>query len=215
MFLNRENAEKFVLPLAAIAQCAKLVSEVAQTGKLDYELADPLLESVLALDAPDVESVYGGAGKLRTGLLLVCEQLNVALPRHDVRVGRIVANLINLERQLGSRRDMQDVLRTRLQQAIRLRTHQPEDDDALIANLAGIYSDTLSTLPLRIQVSGEARHLQAKENQSRIRALLLCGIRSAVLWRQLGGRRRHFVLSRKVVFEAARAVLRRIDGKPA
>jgi high frequency lysogenization protein len=36
-------------------------------------------------------------------------------------------------------------------------------------------------------VSGEQRHLSEQRNSDRIRALLLAGVRSALLWRQAGG----------------------------
>ncbi|NQD37747.1 high frequency lysogenization protein HflD [Permianibacter sp. IMCC34836] len=211
--LNAEKADKIVVPLAALCQAARLVNEVAHSGKLDYEQLDPLLESVLMLNAPDVESIYGGVSRLRPGLLTLCDQLNLQAAKRDLQLGRYIANLVQLERYLSRNDAMQETLRLRLQQAGRLRTHQPDDDDALLTSLAGIYSDTISTLPQRIQVTGEARHLQARDNQYRIRALLLCGLRSAVLWRQLGGRRRHFLLSRRAIFDAAKRLLRRLDGQ--
>ena len=46
-------------------------------------------------------------------------------------------------------------------------------------------ADVLSTLRQRIQVHGDMRNLQQPNNASKIRALLLAGIRSARLWRQL------------------------------
>lgn len=211
--LNTETADRIVVPLAAICQASKLVNEVAHSGKLDYEQLDPLLESVLLLNAPDVDSIYGGIQRLRPGLLTLCDQLNLQTAKRDLQIGRYVANLVQLERFLDRNPAMQETMAVRLQQASRLRTHQPEDDDALLVSLAGIYSDTISTLPQRIQVTGEARHLQARDNQFRIRALLLCGLRSAVLWRQLGGRRRHFMLSRRTMFDAAKRLLRKLDGQ--
>ncbi len=213
MFLNAATADRIVIPLAAICQAARLVNEVSHTGKLDYDALDPLLDSVLMLNAPDVQAIYGGIERLRPGLLTLCDQLNLQTARRDLQIGRYVANLVQIERHLNRNPAMQETLRLRLVQTSRLRSHQPDDDDALLTSLAGIYSDTISTLPQRIQVTGEARHLQARDNQLRIRALLMCGLRSAVLWRQLGGRRRHFMLSRRTLFEAARRLLRKLDGQ--
>ncbi|QGX38243.1 high frequency lysogenization protein HflD [Permianibacter aggregans] len=211
LFLSQEKADKLVIPLAGICQAARTVHEIAHTGKFDWQQVEPLVESVLKIDAPTVDAIYGGVDKLKIGLLTVCDQLSMQTAKRDLQIGRYVASLVQLEHQLQRNQAMSDTLGARLQQTQRLRSHQPDDIDALIASLAGIYSDTLSTLPLRIQVSGEARHLQAKENQNRIRAMLLCGIRSAVLWRQLGGRRRHFLLARKALFQAARMRLQKLD----
>ena len=211
LFLSQEKADNLVIPLAGICQAARTVHEIAHTGKFDWQQVEPLVESVLKIDAPTADAIYGGVDKLKIGLLTVCDQLSMQTAKRDLQIGRYVASLVQLEHQLQRNQAMSDTLGSRLQQTQRLRSHQPDDIDALIASLAGIYSDTLSTLPLRIQVSGEARHLQAKENQNRIRAMLLCGIRSAVLWRQLGGRRRHFLLARKALFQAARTRLQQLD----
>jgi high frequency lysogenization protein len=45
-------------------------------------------------------------------------------------------------------------------------------------------------------VHGDMRFLQQPSNAAKIRALLLAGIRSARLWRQLGGHRWQLVFSR-------------------
>ena len=46
-------------------------------------------------------------------------------------------------------------------------------------------------------VKGEPPHLQNPDNINKIRALLLAGIRSAMLWRQVGGLRRHIIFNRR------------------
>jgi high frequency lysogenization protein len=61
---------------------------------------------------------------------------------------------------------------------------------------------------LRIQVSGSPQILQRDENAEKVRALLLAGIRSAVLWRQSGGRRWQLIFNRRKVIHHARDLLR-------
>jgi high frequency lysogenization protein len=56
-------------------------------------------------------------------------------------------------------------------------------------------------------VSGDNQYLGDPGNANRIRALLLSGIRSAVLWRQLGGSRWQLLFQRKKLCEQARAIL--------
>ncbi len=57
----------------------------------------------------------------------------------------------------------------------------------LAARLAKLYSDNISPLRPRIIVEGNPNFLQQPTQVNQIRALLLAAIRSAVLWRQLGG----------------------------
>ena len=46
------------------------------------------------------------------------------------------------------------------------------------------------------------RHLQQTDTAAKIRALLLAGIRSARLWRQLGGHRWQLIFSRRKLLDA-------------
>ena len=78
----------------------------------------------------------------------------------------------------------------------------------MIANCASLYQDTISTFRQRIQVQGDMRHLQQPNNAAKIRALLLTGIRSARLWRQLGGHRWQMVFSRSKLLKELYPLLR-------
>ena len=49
----------------------------------------------------------------------------------------------------------------------------------------------------RILVRGEQNYLRNNDNAAKIRALLLAGIRAAVLWQQLGGSRWTLFWSRR------------------
>ena len=62
--------------------------------------------------------------------------------------------------------------------------------------IAELYIETLGTLDSRIQVTGNASILQRPDVASKIRSLLLMGVRFAWLWRQLGGRRWHLLTHR-------------------
>ena len=73
--------------------------------------------------------------------------------------------------------------------------------------MASIYSDIISPLGTPIQVAGNPEILKQSINQHKIRALLLAGIRSAVMWRQLGGKRRNIIFSRGKIIECAESLL--------
>ena len=69
----------------------------------------------------------------------------------------------------------------------------------------------MSPLAPKIQVAGNPQHLSLEANQKRVRALLLAGIRSAVLWRQLGGKRRDILFFRKKLLNTTKNVLKEIS----
>ena len=101
---------------------------------------------------------------------------------------------------MNVRRLMDDMLETigkRLPQIQAQADHFGLVHDNVIASSGALYQDTLSTLRQRIQVHGDMRFLQQAGNASKIRALLLSGIRAARLWRQLGGHRWQLVFSRR------------------
>jgi high frequency lysogenization protein len=79
--------------------------------------------------------------------------------------------------------------------------------ESVIGNLADTYKQTLSTLSFRIKVAGNPQILQNNYNANKVRALLLAGIRAAILWRQVGGRRWHLLFNRKRYIKDAQSLL--------
>ena len=73
--------------------------------------------------------------------------------------------------------------------------------DVLMA-MGTLYADTISQLKPRIMVQGNPHYLGQAAVVSEIRALLLAAVRSAVLWRQLGGTYWDFLFSRRSMLEA-------------
>ena len=80
-------------------------------------------------------------------------------------------------------------------------------DDTIVHGIAELYNDTISTLPIRIQVIGDQKILEQPAVQDQVRCCLFCGLRSAVLWRQMGGKRRQLVLNRKQLIQSAENIL--------
>ena len=99
------------------------------------------------------------------------------------------------------------MLGERIDQAKRQSGHYDVDSNTLLNSFASIYSDIISPLGARIQVAGEPAILKQESNQHKIRALLLAGIRSAVLWRQVGGKRRNILFSRTKILAQAEQLL--------
>ena len=71
----------------------------------------------------------------------------------------------------------------------------------------GPYADTLSQLKPRVMVQGNPLQLAQSSVVAQIRAALLAAVRSAVLWRQLGGSYWDFVLRRGAMSRIARELL--------
>jgi len=97
-----------------------------------------------------------------------------------------------------------------IEQAKRQLDHFHSSHENLIANLSGLYQETLSTFRFRIHVTGNAQHLQNTQNAHKIRALLLCAMRSAILWRQVGGRRWQLIFNRQKLNKSCKEALNKM-----
>ena len=202
-----------VLALAGIFQSARLVQQLAREGRTDNDALRASIQSILALDAPDVETVYGGARGVRLGLELLSTRLSGKTQPSDMEMARYVVALVQLEGNLRRRPAMLDAIRqgidTARAQMKFFQNDAPLEDvhPLLMDKLAELYSQTISTLTPRIMVSGEHGHLNNPAIAAKVRAALLAGIRSAVLWRQLGGRRWQLLFTRGKIARSAAELL--------
>lgn len=192
------------IALAGLTQAVQLVQRIARTGTADGDDVEASLASILKLNPDDVLDVYGSLDKLRTGLKGLEKQLG-APDRVDTELARYAASLIFLERKLQQNPAMLEKIRAGVERATAQTAHFGLSHDNVVASLADIYQETISQLKPRVMVVGEPLHLNNPANANRIRALLLAGIRAAVLWRQCGGSRWKFLLyRRKMQAEATR-----------
>ncbi len=149
--------------------------------------------------------MYGDVGALRSGLLRLQKLLGGA-PDDALRLPlRYAMTVVQLADRLRRDRAMLAVLGERL---AALASDEPAGLDALCAELANLYQDTLSTLTPRVQVVGDAGHLQRRPVAEHIRALLLAAVRAAILWQQRGGRRWRILLQRRHLQNATETLLR-------
>ncbi|SDU41944.1 high frequency lysogenization protein HflD [Geopseudomonas guangdongensis] len=205
--MNREQER--LLALAGVFEAAALVDRLAKTGQVQEGALGCMLGSLLVRNPKDTLEVYGGDHlNLRDGMRALAGALErnpQSLPRETLRYA---VALISLQRQLDKRDDMLQVIGNRLQQIDSQAQLFGIAHDNVIAACAALYQDTLSTFRQRIQVHGEMRHLQDSRNADKVRALLLAGIRSAMLWRQLGGRRWQLLFSRRKLLDQLYPLLR-------
>ena len=183
-----------VIALAGVVQAARMVDQVAKTGSYPAAFFEASLRSLFAFDAPTVDAVYGNIQGVKLGLRSVVDMLTDATNEDHVAMGAYVRGLLKLEDQFGKRPDLQEVVASRLRHVNFKAQHFSDDAVELAASISAIYQDTISRLPYRIKVKGNVQHLQQTKNADLVRTLLLAGLRSAHLWRQLGGRPRHFLL---------------------
>lgn len=198
-----------LIALGGVFEAAALVDRIAKTGQISEAPLACMIGSLLVRDPKSTLDVYGGDDiNLRDGykaLVSALEREPASLQREPLRYA---LSLLTLERQLAKRDDMLDQIGSRLDQIQQQVQHFGPTHDNVVASCASLYQDTLSTFRQRIQVHGDMRYLQQSTNAARIRALLLAGIRSARLWRQLGGHRWQLLFSRRKLLAELYPLLR-------
>ncbi|CDH47234.1 MAG: high frequency lysogenization protein HflD [Candidatus Competibacteraceae bacterium] len=197
-----------VIALAGVVQAADLVRAIAQRGQANPEDVEACLASLLKIDATSSAEIYGGATRLRSGLRLLELQLNHP---QDMELTRYVVALLGLERKLARQPGRLQTLRDGIEEVIQNLSYFPVDHSNTTARFADLYLNSLSTLSPRIMVNGDPANLNNPENANRIRALLLAGIRAAMLWRQSGGGRLTLLLRRNPLLRETRRLLTAVD----
>ena len=192
--------------LAGIFQAASLVDKLAHTGQVSDAALAYMLQTLLVRNAETTLDVYGGDDLcLREGYKMLHSVLardTENLPREGLRY---VVSMLSLERQFARRDDLLDIVSQRLPRIEQQVELYGITSDTIASSFGALYQDTISTFKQRIQVHGEMRFLQQEATAAKVRALLFAGIRSARLWRQVGGSRWHLLTKRGAMLKELNA----------
>lgn len=214
------NIKGETMALGALFQCCGQITRVASTGYFDELAASCVLRAMLVTDPKTLEDIYDPP-QLATGLRLMLEALGNS-PGDKTReiiditkiAFKIIALELSIERSAG-------VFARMGGEIDRIRALAGQEDPNCTApdcrivlkqdyvrEYAVLYQSLISPNFTKLIIYGEAAVLSRTENQEKIRALILAGIRAALLWRQEGGRRRWLFFRRKAILDYARNLLR-------
>lgn len=203
------QTEQQVIALAGILQATYLVDQIARTGSADSAGTNGILHSLFVFNSDEPLVVYGGLHNVQLGLRILRDLL--AGQRRDEYRGciRYGLGILHLEKLLAGDAKMQGTIRNRLQHTEKNLEHFSQDINRIASNIAAIYQDTISHMKYRIQITGSLQQLQNNHNADRIRALLLAAIRSAWLWRRVGGNRWQLLFVRRKLLAATESLIQR------
>lgn len=190
------------LALAGVFQAVHVCKSLATTGTCDQDDLAATLRSVMTLNAEGVIDAYGGSSAgVRRGLRVLKNQFGGIDEARDLDLARYALSLIQLGSNVMADSATVEQLRIGISQAQELDFEVT--DPIMINKLADMYRTSISHLSPRIMVSGDPGYLNDDQTAATIRASLLGGLRSVVLWRQCGGSRPKLVLSRASYVRAA------------
>jgi high frequency lysogenization protein len=195
------------LALAGVFQATELVRQAANHGTWSGYAATSSLQSLFQLESESTEEIYGGVTKVRLGtetMLAVLQGEN----RYTESLRYAVA-LLQIEKKFRRAGALQEEVGSRLKDISVLGETlvQHEREDLQAHDISGLYSDTISQLSPRIVVNGKPQYLKNERTVDWVRTLLLAGLRSAILWHQMGGGRFELMFGRKNIMREAESLL--------
>lgn len=207
-----KNLTDKCIALSALFMAAEQINQIAYTGLSNSHNVASLISSLFNNDVEDSAMIYGELGNLKNGFGKTIEILsNTPQERDAIDIMRYAISLIDLEKQLARNASMGEKIINDLDD-IRRQCDQSADllEPENIEKVADLYLNTISLLGPRISINGEQQFLESPKIVAKIRAILLAGIRAAVLWKQSGGSRFNLLLSRKSLIEESERLLRAI-----
>jgi high frequency lysogenization protein len=204
--------EEQALALAGVVQAARLVDQISRTGSYPEEFVTPMINSLFEFEPGATADVFGGVEGVKLGLHNLSAMLANKEEPESRDMVRYVFGILHLERKFASSGDMVNVVRSRLEHTQFKSEYFATHVQEVCHSISGIYQDTISTFKFRLKVTGSMQQLQNPNNADMIRALLLAGIRSAFLWRQLGGRRWKLLFQRRRMLTVAQQLSRQLGS---
>lgn len=208
----KHSKEERVIALAGLFQAAALVTTIAQGKTPDNRALQSSVDSLFVQNPETTLAVFGSnLANIRYGLEQLRSLVDNNKQAQHAETARYVINLLAVEKDLKRQPALLHTIGTRLQHLNYKREHFSDNYAELLAGVSGLYQDTISTLPFRIKVTGDREHLTQAQVSDKIRALLFAGIRSAMLWRQVGGSKWQLLLGRGDIDRISQQLLHSIQ----
>jgi high frequency lysogenization protein len=195
------------MALAGVFQATELVRQAANHGTWSGYAASSCLGSLFKLEADSAEDIFGGVSKMRLGT-----ETMLAVLQGDNRYAESLAyavGLLQIEKKFRRADKIQQEVGRQLENISRIGPdlEQHEREDLQAHDISVLYSNTISKLSPRIVVNGKPQFLKNERTVDWVRTLLLAGLRSAILWNQLGGGRFELMFGRKNLIREAESLL--------
>ncbi|NRN29108.1 high frequency lysogenization protein HflD [Photorhabdus heterorhabditis] len=203
-----KNYYNITLALAGICQSSRLVQQLAHENQCDTDAVATMVNSILNTNPASVLDVFGNhEHNLRIGLDAMLGIFDGGNNSVSTDLTRYMLSLMALERRLNKHQEASDALGNRINLLERQQAYFEPMSEGMFNALAGIYVDVVSPLGPRIQVTGSPDVLRNPLVQAKVRAILLSGVRCAVLWQQVGGGRLQLMFSRQRLVQQAKDIL--------
>ena len=197
----KQELKNETISLGAIYQACNEIKKIAWQGEINNNIIEPLINSVYQTTSEEIEDVFISIKRLNSGLDFLRRQLVGDAFSRDGEVSRYFEAIGILVKNMNKKDAVLNKLRTELTKQSLPINEDNLDQHALF--LSELYLSTISTVEPRIIVNGDNKYLTNKKNAAMIRSLLLCAIRSFILWQQSGGSKFRIFIFKKKIAELA------------
>ena len=197
----KQELKNETISLGAIYQACSEIKKIAWQGEINNNLIEPLINSVYKTTSEEIEDVFISIKRLNSGLDFLRRQLIGDAFSKDGEVSRYFEAIGILVKNINKKDEVLNKLRTELTKQSMPINEDNLDQHALF--LSELYLSTISKVEPRIIVNGDNKYLTDKNNAAMIRSLLLCAIRSYILWQQSGGSKFRIFIFKKKIAELA------------
>ena len=118
------------------------------------------IDSLFQKNPESTDAVFGSVEHLQLGIESMQELITLQSRGKPSDTLRYVVGVVHLSKKLRQNKAMLNQIGERLEQASRQAEHFSTSHTNVIANLAQVYQDSISTFRHRIQVNGYADYLQ-------------------------------------------------------
>ena len=197
----KQELKNETISLGAIYQACNEIKKIAWQGEINNTIIEPLINSVYQTTSEEIEDVFISIKRLNSGLDFLRRQLVGDAFSRDGEVSRYFEAIGILVKNMNKKDEVLNKLRTELTKQSMPINEDNLDQHALF--LSELYLSTISKVEPRIIVNGDNKYLTDKNNAAMIRSLLLCAIRSYILWQQSGGSKFRIFIFKKKIAELA------------
>ena len=197
----KQELKNETISLGALYQACNEIKKIAWQGEINNNIIEPLINSVYQTTSEDIEDVFISTKRLNSGLDFLRRQLVGDAFSRDGEVSRYFEAIGILVKNMNKKDEVLNKLRIELTKQSMPIKEDNLDQHALF--LSELYLSTVSTVEPRIIVNGDNKYLTDKKNAAMIRSLLLCAIRSFILWQQSGGSKFRIFIFKKKIAELA------------
>lgn len=209
-----KNIKSESIALAALFQCCSQINRIAHTGYCDEHSAATVFRALLVTDPNTVEDIYK-TSDLKNGFKSLIEGFSTdgITDNNAKELAKLAMQVIALTDRIMGNTSLYNRLSNEIDSLkLQIEKNNPdflEGSTSVVMNsdnvekFAQLYQSLISPNFSKLLIFGEERFLSSTENQNRIRALLLAGIRAVVLWNQVGGKKLYLMFRRKDILSYA------------